>query len=97
MGQRKQSIPVDSNLPFDVYFAESLRPKALKETCSLSNLHSELRIAVHYAVLRAVGFEELATRVIVLEAELISEEAQRNVSISAKSALNVKEAVVLTL
>jgi hypothetical protein len=84
-------------LPFDVYFAESVRTKALKETCSLSYLHSGLRIVVLNAVLRAMGLEELATRVIVLEAQFISEEAQRDISISAKSALKVDDAVVLTL
>jgi hypothetical protein len=71
---------VFSYLAFDVYFPKGSGTKALEKRCSLPNLHS-IGLGLD-DVLRTVGLEEFTTDVIVVEAKLVSEEAERNVSIS---------------
>ena len=68
-----------SYLALDVYFAEGRSPKAIEESGGLSDFHS-IGLIVDDA-LRTVGLEKFTTDVIVVEAKLISEESQCNVSI----------------
>jgi hypothetical protein len=67
-----------SYLTLDIYFPKGSGTKSLEKGRSLPNLHS---IGLFDDGLRTVGHEEFTTDVIVVEAKLVSEEAERDVSI----------------
>lgn len=79
-----------SYLAFDVYFAKCGGTKALEECGSVSNFHTELHAIVFVGfllddILCTMGFDKFTTRIIVVEAEFVSEESQCYVSISTLS------------
>lgn len=75
-----------SNLALDVYFAEGGCTKTFEEGCCLSNLHSSLGTnLIHFRIdngFGAVGFEKFTTRLIILKAKFVSEEAKSDTSIA---------------
>jgi hypothetical protein len=67
-------------LAFDIYFAESGGTQSLEHGGGVTDLHSMVYAVflvglLFEAVLGAMGFEKFTTRLIVVEAKLISEEA----------------------
>ena len=77
-----------SYLAFDVYFAESGGPKTLEQSGGLADLYSIVFTILLVGLLfddslGAMGLEEFTTRSIVVEAKLVSEEAESDIDVSA--------------
>jgi hypothetical protein len=86
---RSHRSKVASYLAFDVYFAEGCLAKAFKNTGGFSYFHADglpaLVVSLSFEnMLCTMGFEKFTASIVVVEAELIREEAKRDIHIAAR-------------